>query len=267
MVQLKSVRRYLTVLCLLLCTLLSGCVDYDLGIRFDSQTHGTLTQTVHLSDRLLTLSDTGTRQIFQQFTAKAEALSGQIRQLDEDTLQITLPFYSGAQLVERFNALYSGDFYDGDSSLSDLSTSLLTLPGAPTVSAHLDLQQRNYIFALRNHLTYDLQIAPTQTLPVSSQRRVGEATLREPRSWLTLDFHLTTPWGLTSTDFSSTAPSTTPPPSTQGHSATWHLEAERPQHIEATFWVPSPIGIGGGAIALFCLLGYTLRYKLLPPPK
>lgn len=255
MVQLKSVRRYLTVLCLLLCSLLSGCVDYDLGIRFDSQTHGTLTQSVHLSDRLLTLSDTGTRQIFQQFTAKAEALSGQIRQLDEDTLQITLPFYSGAQLVERFNA-----FYSGDSGPTDLATSLLDLPGTPTVSAHLDLQQRNYIFALRNHLTYDLQIATAQTLPVSNRWRVGKATPRESRSWLTLDFHLTTPWGLIPTDSSLTAP----PPSIQGHTATWHLEANQPQHIEATFWVPSPVGIGGGAIALLCLLGYLLRHKLLP---
>ena len=238
MVQLTSVRRSITVICLLLCTLLSGCVDYDLGIRFDSQTHGTLTQTVHLSDRLLTLSDTSARQIFQQFTARAQVLSGEAHQIDAETLAITLPFYSGEQLVERFNA-----FYSSDGAPTDFSTRLLDLPGAPTVSAHLDLQQRNYVFALRNHLTYDLQIN-------------SKATPREARSWLNLDFHLTTPWGLT--------PANPLPGSVRGHTATWHLEPSQPQHIEATFWVPSPIGIGGGAIALICLVGYLLRYKLLP---
>lgn len=253
MVQLTSVRRSVTVICLLLCTLLSGCVDYDLGIRFDSQTHGTLTQTVHLSDRLLTLSDTSPRQIFQQFTDQAQALFVQARQIDAETLAVTLPFYSGAQLVERFNAFYGSD----DSPT--FSTRLLDLPGAPTVSAHLDLQQRNYIFALRNHLTYNLQIDDADTLSVSSRWRVGKATSRESRRWLNLDFHLTTPWGLTLAD--------SPPDSIKSHTATWHLAADQPQHIEATFWVPSPIGIGGGVIALFCLLGYLLRHKLLPTPK
>ncbi len=251
MVQLTSVRRSATVICLLLCTLLSGCVDYDLGIRFDSQTHGTLTQTVHLSDRLLTLSDTSAQQIFQQFTAQAQALSGQAHQIDAETLAVTLPFYSGAQLVERFNA-----FYSRDDSPTNFSTRLLDLPGTPTVSAHLDLQQRNYVFALRNHLTYDLQIDSAETLSANSRWRVGKATPRESRSWLNLDFHLTTPWGLTPTD--------PPPGSVQSHTATWHLEPNQPQHIEATFWIPSPIGIGGGAIALLCLVGYVVRYKLLP---
>ena len=254
MVQLTSVRRSITVICLLLCTLLSGCVDYDLGIRFDSQTHGTLTQTVHLSDRLLTLSDASTRQIFQQFTDQAQALSGQARQIDADTLAIALPFYSGAQLVERFNAFYSRSGHP-----TDLSTHLLDLPGAPSVSAHLDLQQRNYIFALRNHLTYDLQIDDAKILPVSSQWPAGKATPQESRRWLTLAFHLTTPWGLT--------PTYSPPDSIQGRTATWHLAANQPQHIEAIFWIPSPIGIGGGAIALFCLLGYSLKHKRLPAPK
>lgn len=233
---LRKVRRlWLTLLAyLLLCLLLGGCVDYDLGIRFDSQTHGSLSQTLHLNDRLLTLNETGADDLFQQLTASAEALSGKARKLDEDTLQIVLPFHNGAQLVEQFNAFYGGD-----------EGGLSRLPGSPDISAHLGLQQNNYIFALRNHLTYDLQVKR------ADQPR--DSTLSD-LSWLSLDFHLTTPWGLTAA-FPPVAATATK------HTATWHLAANQPQHVEAIFWVPSPIGIGAGAIALVCLLGYYLKYR------
>ncbi len=227
-------RRWLTLLaCLLLCPLLGGCVDYDLGIRFDSQTQGSLSQTLHLNDPLLTLNETGADELFQQFTVSAKALSGKVSKLDENTLQIVLPFHNGAQLVERFNAFYGGD------------KGGVHLPGLPGISARLGLRQNNYIFALRNHLTYDLQVERAD--------QPGDSTLSD-MSWLNLDFHLTTPWGLTA----AAGPVAI---SVTDHTVTWHLAANQPQHIEATFWVPSPIGIGAGAIALICLLGYYIKYR------
>ena len=230
-------RLCLTVLaCLLLCPLLGGCVDSDLGIRFDSQTHGSLTQTLHLNDRFLALNRAGADELFRRLTAKAEALSGKTRQLDKDTLQITLPFHNGAQLVERFNTFYGGE-EDG--------VGLSSLPGAPSIRAHLALQQSNYIFALRNHLTYDLAIQQTG--------QIADPALSDLIG-LNLDFHLTTPWGLVAAS---------PPAAgeTTGRTARWHLAISQPQHIEASFWIPSPIGIGAGAIALVCLLGYYIKYR------
>jgi hypothetical protein len=218
--------------------LLTSCVDCDLNIRFDSQTHGQITQTLHLSDRL----SATTNQLFEQITTKTKALSGKAHQIDDNTLQIVLPFSSSEQLVERFNA-----FYGNVQSSDDLSGLAL---GAPPVSAHLALQQTNYIFAFRNHLTYDLQI---ENLPA---RPSGPANSKlNDLSWLNLDFHLSTPWGVTLSN----------PPTDDPQTATWHLTADRPQHIEATFWLPSPIGIGAGAIAVFCLLGYLVKYRLMLP--
>ncbi|MGC1309029.1 MAG: DUF3153 domain-containing protein [Phormidesmis sp.] len=78
---------------------------------------------------------------------------------------------------------------------------------------------------------------------------------------MNLNFHLTTPWGLIDP---KPLNNPTEPPNVQAHTATWHLAANEPHHIEATFWVPSLIGIGAGAIALLCTLGYTLKYKRLP---
>jgi hypothetical protein len=222
--------------------LLTSCVDSDLSIRFDSPTHGQLTQTIHLSDRL----SAPTEQLFKRLTDQAKALSGRARQIDDNTLQVFLPFSSSEQLVERFNA-----FYDGAPSSNSDPLGLALYSGTPPVSAHLALQQTNYLFALRNHLTYDLQIA---SQPAHSASDQASSKLND-LSWLNLDFHLSTPWGVTLSN---------PPPKTvQNQTVSWHLSADRPQHIEATFWLPSPIGIGAGAIALFCLLGYLVKYRLL----
>jgi len=219
--------------CLMLCPLLFGCVDYDLSIRFDSQTHGEITQTIHLSDRLLALNET---EVFDSFATRAKALSGKARRLDTDTLKITIPFSNGAQLVERFNAFYSHD----DSSFALLSE----LTGAPDIDAHLALTQQNFFFALRNTLTYDLSLDRVNMLNIG--RGLNDL------SWLNLDFHLITPWGLVD-DADLTR-------------ADWHLSPDQPHRIQATFWVPSPIGIGAGIIAILCTLGYLLKHKLLSKP-
>lgn len=217
----NAVRNF--ILCLLLCPLLTGCVDYDLSIRFDSQTHGVITQTIHLSDRLLAFTEGDHIPAFDQLSTRAKALSGKTRRIDEDTLQLTIPFYNGADLVEKFNTFYSSERSN--------------LPGTPDIHAHLALMQRNYFFALKNTLVYDLQIDPAKTLGIDQ----GLNDI----SWLNLNFHLETPW------------------EPVGEPADWHLDTDQPQHIEKTFWIPSPIGIGAGVITILCGLGYVLKHRLL----
>ncbi|MEO1187340.1 MAG: DUF3153 domain-containing protein, partial [Cyanobacteria bacterium J06636_27] len=38
-------------------------------------------------------------------------------------------------------------------------------------------------------------------------------------------------------------------------------------HLEAVFWLPSPIGIGTLLIVLFVVLGFYLRYSFMPDPR
>lgn len=247
--------------------MLSGCVDYDLGITFDSQTHGTITQALHVSDRLLALNE-GALPTFDTFSERAKQLSGKVQRLDDDTLQITLPFNNGAQLVERFNAFYD-DLPEPDGILvrNPAESGLLSdLPGAPNVRSHLTLQQDNFILVLRNHLTYDLQIDPTEA--IANGQGFNDI------DWLTFNFSLQTPWGeieapnvekKTNVEKNIEASAARDQPDDiEKTRATWYLAADRPHHIEAVFWVPSPIGIGGCAIALLCLFGYLVKHKLIP---
>lgn len=214
--------------------LLSGCVDYDIGIRFDSQNHGTLVQTLHVSDRLLTLSPTSSDQWLDRFAARARQLSGTTHRLDRDTLQVRLPFANGAELVDRFNTLFSPD----EAGLFN------ELPGSGRIVSWLELSQANRLVAQHNHLTYDLDLSALST---AADPMLG---------LIKLDFAITAPWGVRPIASVGTAAWQ------QGAATHWPLSLDQPNHIEADFWVPSPIGIGALVIILITGLGYIAKYGL-----
>ncbi|NJM84994.1 MAG: DUF3153 domain-containing protein [Leptolyngbyaceae cyanobacterium RM2_2_21] len=41
------------------------------------------------------------------------------------------------------------------------------------------------------------------------------------------------------------------------------LQLGQLNHMEAVFWVPSPIGLGAAAIAVLMVLGWLIRYRVL----
>ncbi|MEM6403365.1 MAG: DUF3153 domain-containing protein, partial [Cyanobacteria bacterium P01_D01_bin.116] len=47
----------------------------------------------------------------------------------------------------------------------------------------------------------------------------------------------------------------------------WKLKSGQLNHLEAVFWLPSPIGIGTLLIVLFVVLGFYFRYSFMPDPR
>jgi len=219
----------LVLIALALC--LTGCVDYDLGIRFDSQTHGALTQTLHLSERVAQLNPTSAQQWLRQFEQQTR---GKVQRLDGNTVKVTVPFYNGTDLSNTFNALFD----------TDSNPTLSQLPGSPQLPAHLDLRQKNWLFALRNQISLDIDLTSLTEL---------RAQARDSWRVLNLAFHLVTPWGVQSAVGDTLM---------RGHETTWILKLGQVNHIEAIFWVPSPIGLGAGAITLVVIAGYLVKYGL-----
>ncbi|MEM8806705.1 MAG: DUF3153 domain-containing protein [Cyanobacteria bacterium P01_G01_bin.38] len=228
------------LLALALC--LTGCIDYDVGIRFDSQTQGTITQTVHLSERLRTFDQTSAEQWIRRFESDAKTASARVRRIDPETVEVTLPFYNGADLVKKFNTLFG----EADASL------LQDLPGAPQLISTLSLEQQNRFLALRNHLIYDLDLRSLKGVSASDGGIIGNLRV------LNLSFRLMTPWGMQL----PTDPPTGRPTMGQSAPGVWPLKPGALNHIDVVFWVPSPIGIGATAIALLIGLGYGLKYGL-----
>jgi hypothetical protein len=50
----------------------------------------------------------------------------------------------------------------------------------------------------------------------------------------------------------------------QGKQLVWKLKSGAENHLEAVFWVPSPLGIGTVAIVLLVIGGIFLRAQLFP---
>ncbi len=202
---------------------LGGCVDYELGIRFDSQTHGVLMQTLHLDERFVTLNSDAQQQWLQIFIQEAKAFSGQVTSLEDGTLQISIDFNNGADLTQTFNQLFAKD-------------GLMTqVPGAPPLLAHLDLTQKNWGIALLNQLHADIDLSG-----LDADSAVGDGGALDRWRTLNLSFQI----------------------GALGETNQWSLTPGQVNTIDTTFWIPSPIGIGAVVIALLCAGGYGVRHGL-----
>lgn len=218
----RLIIRLVAIAALSLC--LSGCVDYQLGIQFNSQTHGRLVQTLHLDDQFVALNSDVRQQWLKVFTQEAKTFSGKVNSLDDGTLQVAIDFNNGADLVSKFNQLFAED-------------GLMTqVPGAPPLLAHLDLSQKNWGVVLQNHLHVDIDL---QQLTADSAIGAGGALDR----WRTLDLSFQL--------------------DTIADSSHWQLQPGQVNTLEATFWIPSPIGIGALVIGLLCAGGYGVRYGVM----
>ena len=120
----------------------------------------------------------------------------------------------------------------------------------------MNLNQSNLLLLQRNRvrLTVDLRALGVLT----TQGKV----VVDPSSLLDLNFRLMTPWGARNVAQSENAiPLEVVREKRQ---LVWHLQPGEINYIEAVFWMPSPLGIGTVAIALFIVLGFYLKYKRFP---
>ena len=257
---------------LLLPLLLSGCLRYDLTLRFDHQSHGQILQTIDLSDRGAALAQPTLAPWLEQLRVRSRPLGGQLiapRQPPQ-TVTLAVPFSTAADLVERFQQVFA-DPEAGDTSAD---TAYLQLPGWGPVPFALAVEQRNWLLASRTHLTYRLDL---QTLPPNpdspgpdspgpdgsgpdSSGPDGPSGPSDPAPWADLRFRLQVPWGL-----AQIAPTATPPLAVDGTGATWPLAPGTTTAIDVVFWLPNPIAIGSLGIVALVLAGYGLRYRILKP--
>ncbi|MDY6937456.1 MAG: DUF3153 domain-containing protein [Cyanobacteriota bacterium] len=231
----------------LLC--LSGCVRYDVGVNFDSQTHGTIVQQIDLSERFANLSGDTVAQWLDSIEHRARLLHGKIERTSDREILVTLPFNNGAELVEKFNGFFNPEDNMPEAEATDRSQ-------LPKLASHLNLKQNNWIFALRDRLSLDLDL---RALGAISD---GDRIIVTPDSIVDLSFQLNTPWGATRVRADGkTANLASDTDKTQ---LAWHLEAGQLNHVEAVFWVPSPIGIGTAIIVAIAIAGHFLKHRLLP---
>jgi len=246
----------------LVACLLTGCVDYDIGIDFRSQTEGAIVQHVRIAERLSAFD----RQTVKAWTAsldrRARELGGRVRQRRDGDLDVTIPFINGDDLAEKFDRFF------GMTETELFVTPEVSDGELPKIASTLTIEQQNYLVAIHNDLTIDLDLRGLSLL-ADLGRTPFQAD--SDRSFVDLRFRLTTPWGSTipSTsllperpDSADSADSLADGLTSDDRETVWALAPGTMQHLEASFWIPSPIGIGAIAVVLLVAAGSFLKHRV-----
>jgi hypothetical protein len=233
------------VIILALC--LSGCVQYEVGVNYANQHWGEIVQHIRLGRQLTSFGGSAAQDWLQRLERRTKQLGGRARRLSNEELIVTIPFYSGVDLESKFN-----QFFQAQAQIDSYAQTAAQLD-LPSIESHLKLKESNFLLVLRNHLIYDLDL---RSLGIASSE--GKLLI-SPGSALNLEFSLTTPWGARRINTNGFAPGF----EEQGKLLVWMLNAGEVNHLEAVFWVPSPLGIGTVAIILFVVVGAYLKSFLV----
>ena len=235
---------------LLASLLLSGCVQYQVGVKFDQPNHGEIVQHIKLGERLMSFSGDSASAWLNSIERRARQLQGKAKRISNQEVAVTIPFNNGAELADKFNRFFN--------PTGKKNTEKLTLEGSelPEIDSHLSLNQNNLLLLVRNRLSYDLDLRSLSLISTNGNLLVDSGSILE------FEFSLNTPWGARSVEKAENAIH----PEKQGRRLVWRLQPGQLNHVEVVFWLPSPIGIGSVLIALFVAAGIYLRYKFMPDP-
>ena len=250
----KSKKHFFFLLPLFFCVLnlVTGCVQYDVGVNFDSQTRGEIVQHIKLGEKLTSFSSETVGDWLKSVERRVRSLDGKTKRLSDREVLVSIPFNNGAELEDKFNQFYNPIAQTAKSRVaSPLETDL------PKFESHLSVKQNNLLLVLRNRLSLELDL---RSLALVSS---NGSPLLSPGGLLELDFSLNTPWGAENIP-TTVAGALVPQSYQQGKQLVWKLKPGEVNYLEATFWIPSPVGIGALIIALFVAAGISLKYQILP---
>ncbi|MEB3291160.1 MAG: DUF3153 domain-containing protein [Leptolyngbya sp.] len=239
--------------------LLGGCFQADLTLRFDHHHHGQWIQTFTVGERNLALASDALDPWLRQVRRSLQPLGGHLQQTP-NTLDLTIPFSTPADLVDRVAAVFAPPSTHppthppediGPADPGYHATTALTLPGVGTIPFALHTKEQNWGIMSRVQLQYDLDLRGVTRTLTAEGGDLGDG----------VSFRLQVPWGWPSLETGSLEAIRLQP-----HEARWILPLGQLSHIAVVFWLPNGVGLGGVALAIIVLLGYVLRYRWLGAP-
>jgi hypothetical protein len=248
----RKIPKPIVLLVVLASLLLSGCVKYDVGVNFSNSNSGALVQHIKLGERLTSFSGDYVYAWLDTIERRARKLEGKAQRISPEEITVTIPFTNGEELQTKFNEFFNSRSNQPPESVNSESNSEL-----PKIASNLLLEQNNFFLLVRNRLIYDLDLRSLSLL--ASKGNI----LANPGSILDLEFSLQTPWGASNIPITENAIE----PEKNNNQLVWQLRPGELNHIEAVFWLPSPLGIGALLITLFIWGGIYLRYNFMPDPR
>jgi hypothetical protein len=236
--------------------LLTGCVRYDVGIRFVDTNHGQLTQQIRLDSQLLEgVSRPVAIAWLEQLEHRTTQLGGKVEHLSEQELRLRLPFFNATDLQQKFSAfLQLGDLQQLGEARSPITS---------VGESRVRLTSGNWIVRQRQRLVLDIDLRSVKTM-VPAELLAGGRSLRDWQDWenwqdwLDVELTLSTPWG-------AKIPKTLQAKQYEfNRKLIWHLKPGELNHLEVIFWLPNPLGTGF-LIILGLVLGSILIRVLRTP--
>lgn len=231
---------------LLLCgLLLSGCVRYDVGVTFQGQFAGSITQEIELGEQLTSFSQGEVKTWLKTLEQRAKSLQGKVERVSERHLKLTIPFSNGAELNRKFNQFFNPTEQTPEQRAAAQGEDIVEL------SAGLGLTQSNLLLLERDRLRLEVDLRSLGGLSGDNQQ------LLNTNSLLNLTFSLATPWG-------ARAVNPQIPVEEGGDHLLWQLQPGQLNYIEAVFWLPSSLGLGTVAIIAFVVVGILVKNRFRP---
>jgi hypothetical protein len=226
----SMVQRWQKVIVIVLaCFLVSGCVDYEVGVKVDSPYHGVLSQRIRLDDRLSTFSGGSSQAWLANIEQRVRRVHGKARRLSNQEILVTVPFTTAQDLEKKFNQFFSPEL--------DRRSRVKQPLELPKIESKFVVQSSNLLLLEHRRLVYDIDL---RSLGVTAPD--GTAIVN-PSSVINLEFGLTAPWGARSF-MPRTKSGVSIPSHREGKQLVWTLQPGQKNHIEAGFWMPNPLGIG-----------------------
>ena len=125
------------------CALLTGCVDYDLNVQFESPNAGQLTHRIRLENETNPTAQAFLRQVQQQ----TERVQGSFRSISPKESLVTIPFHTATELEQLFNRFFQPD--RGNISASNL----------PALVSKVTINQGNWLLFEHDRLTFDVDLS------------------------------------------------------------------------------------------------------------
>ncbi len=117
---------------------LTGCVQYDTTVNFQSFNAGELVQHITLDRQFYQLNQSAIDIWLQSIEQRTRQLHGQVQKISDRELTVVMPFRTATELVSKFNQFFASD--------------------KQLLASKLAVTQNNFLVASRHQLTYDLDL-------------------------------------------------------------------------------------------------------------
>lgn len=228
---------------LLIPLLLTGCVNYEVGINIAGLHRGEIVQHIQLGKQLTSFSQADVEDWLGSLEKRARGLGGKTKRLSPEEVELTIPFANAEQLESKFNRFFKPKM--GNQAPSELVQ----------FKSQLKTHQNNFLLLQRTHLQFNLDLSALGTIKGQNSRLIGADSL------LDLEFKLQTPFGL---NIIRSDPEQGVIKQTD-RSAVWYLQPGKNNEIEVVFWGIEPLGWGAIAIIIIVYIGFWLKYRRSSP--